>query len=528
MAYCLKIENDRRYGMSWDDAIGELKNRLPRFNDYAINGHRKEQVKRFPDFVDTVFKEAVPLFNGALKYHGFRVLSPERRIAYNVDNVLTKGRVNIQQSELELLEFMFEFENQMIPVFIYLPYLHNGAIIINDTRSYIQHAIIERMIFRVTDGIIIKVMRSPLQFWRTEQFSYTTTAGKTYYDAIITVKAHYRKEKPTSKPVKTPLVLYLLSRFPFDHVVTKTLGLPVGSVSFVQEDKKDDAQFAYFRCKEGIYLKVEKESVMGDTSFRRFVASLLYILQMSKRYTIADVYDMTFYRTLLGKNLYGAATKEGLAAGHAEGHLASLQTYLDQYTKRNLASMRIYCDDIFDLFVSVFYNIDTWLIIYSPNDLFEKRIGGADLILMNLVKSVFTRFYDTLKKNKTIQIKHIRSMLRMDPMKILGLNDISSLQASSSLYNDNDLIALLIKKIRQTSTQENATKKNDNLIQSREHQFHPSFLAIESALAISSSSPGTAGDLNPYVVIDKEGCFLKNQMPWYKEILPMSKYLVQV
>lgn len=514
--------------MSWDKAIGEVKKLLPPFNDYAISGYRKEQVARFPDFVDTVFREAVPLFGGTLLYHGYRVLSPERRVTYNVDNVLTKGRVNIQQSELELLEFMFEFENQMIPVFIYLPYLYNGAIVINDTRFYIQHAIIERTIFRVTDGVIIKVMRSPLQFWRTEQYAYTTTDGQTFYDAVITVKAHYRKEKSSSKPVKTPLVLYLLSQFSFDHVVTKTLGLPVGSVSFVSEAKKNDAQFAYFRCKEGIYLKVERESVLGDTSFRRFVASLLYILQMSKRYDIADVYDKTFYKVLLGKNLYGAATKEGLAAGHAEGHLESLRTYLDQFTKRNLATMRIYCNDVFDLFVSVFFNIDTWLISYSPNDLFEKCIGGADLILMNLVKSIFTRFYDTLKKNKVIQIKNIRSMLKMDPMKILGLNDISSLQASSSLYNDNDLIALMIKKIRQTSTQENATKKNNNLIQSKEHQFHPSFLAIESALAISSSSPGTAGDLNPYVAIDKNGCFLKDQMPWYQDILPLSKYLVQV
>lgn len=514
--------------MSWDMALGALKEKLPPFNDYLIKGYRQDQVNRFSEFMHVVFLEAVQLFGGDLKYHGFRVLSPEKRVAYNVENGLIKGRVNIQQSELELLEFMFEYEDQQIPVHLYLPYLYNGALVINDTRYYIQHAIIERMIFRVTDGVIIKVMRSPLQFWRTEQFAYTTTKGVTYYDAIITVKAHYRKDKPTSKPVKTPLVLYLLSKFNFDHVVSKTLGLPVGSVSFVSEEKKDDTQFSYFRCKEGIYLKVEVESVLKDISFRRFVASLLYILQMSKRYTIADVYDKTFYKMLLGKNLYGAATKEALAAGHAEGHLESLKTYLDQYTKKELALMRIYCDDIFDLFVAVFFNIDSWLISYSPNDLFEKRIGGADLVLMDMVKAIFTRFYDTLKKNKIITIKNIRSMLKMDPMRITGVWKVPSLQPNSSLYNDNTLISTLIKKVRQTSTQENASKKSTNLISAKEHQFHPSFVAIESALAISSSSPGTSGDINPYAVIDKMGYFQKKQMPWYSEIAPLAKYLVQV
>ena len=515
--------------MSWDEAIGEVTKRLPPFNDYTLSGYHREQVERFPEFVDTVFKEAVPLFGGALEYKGYHALSPERRVAYNIDNVLLKGKVSIQQSEMMLLEFDFVFDHQLVPVYIYLPYLHNGALVINDTKYYIQHAIIERTIYRVTDGVIIKVMRSPLQYWRTEQYAYTTTEGKTYYDSVITAKAFYRKGRASSKPVKTPLVLYLLARFNFDHVVSKVLGLPVGSVSFVDQVPEDkDEQFAYFKCKEGLYLKVEKESVLEDTSFRRFVASLLYILNMSKRYTISDVYNTAFYKAILGKNLYGANTKEGLAAGHAESHLESLQTYLDAYTKKDLARMHIYCNDVFDLFVHVFFNMDSWLIGYTPNDLFEKRIGGADLLLMNLVKFVFTKFYNTLKKNKIITIKNIRSMLRLDSTKSLGFNDIPSIQSSSSLYNDNDLLSVLIKKIRQTSSQENATKKNNNLIQSKEHQFHPSFIAIESALAISSSSPGIAGDINPYAVIDKHGCFRKDKMPWYKEIEGLSKYLVQV
>ena len=514
--------------MSWNDCIGEVKDLLPRFNDYLLSGYKKDQVDRFPEFIDVVFKEAVKLFDGTLKYHGYSILSPERRIIYSVENGLIKGQVNIQQSELQLLEFKFEFEEQIIPVYLYLPYLYNGALVINDTKYYILLAIIEKMIFRVTDGVIIKVMRSPLQFWRTEQFTYTSTSGQTYYDAVITVKAHYRKERTSSKPVKTPLILYLLAKYSFDHVVTKTLGLPIGSVSFVSTDDPKDTQFQYFKCKEGIYLKVEKESVLEDISFRRFVASLLYILKMYKRYTIADVYDSTFYKMILGKNLYGASTNESLAAGHATSHLLSLDTYLDQYTKNELALLRIYCDDVFDLFVTVFFNIDTWLLNYSPNDLFEKRIGGADLVLINVVKVIFTRFYDVMKKNKVITLKNIRTMLRLDPACITNVWDRPNLQQNSSHYNDNMLLSIMIKKSRQSSSQDDRSKKSTNLITAKEHQFHPSFVAIESILAISTSSPGTSGDINPYAVIDKMGYFRKDKMPWYKEIAPLTKYLVQV
>lgn len=513
--------------MSWDAVIGEVKERLPKFNDYLLKGFREDQVRRFKDFIDQVFKEATLLFNGALVYKGYTVLSPEKRIDYSVSNPLIKGRVNIQQSELELVQYNFMYEDQIIPVYLYLPYLYEGALVVNDTRYYMQLAIIEKVIFRVADGVIIKVMRSPIQFWRYEQFTYTSTTGQSFCDVIITVRAHFRNEK-SNKPVKAPLVLYLLAQDDFETVTTQSLGLPVGSVSFVSKEDKHDHQFLYFKVKEGIYLKVENESVMKDVSYRRFIASLLYILKMIRQYTIADVYDRAFYKILLGKALFGNNTKEALASGYAESHLDSLRTYLDLYTKKELALMRMYCDSIFDLFVAVFFNIDSWLLNYSPNDIFQKRIGGADLILMDLVRTIFIRCYDTLKKNRQLALKNIKSMLRMNTMLIAGLWNIQSLQASSSLYNDNDLISILIKKLRLMSTQKNSAKKSTNLIKAKEHQFHPSFLALESPLAISTSSPGISGDINPFAEIDRMGYFQQQKMPWYNEILPLQKYLVQV
>lgn len=514
--------------MSWDAMFGAVKEELPKFNDYLLRDFRKEQIDKCIEFMHVVYQEAVKLFNGSLQYLGYRILSPERRINYSVENILIKGRVNIQASELQLVEYMFQFEDQLFPVYIYLPYLSNGAITINDTRYYLQLPIIERTIYRVTDGVIIKVLRSPLQFWRTEQYSYMSTNGQSFFDAIITTKVHYKKGKSnTARNTRTPLLLYLLSQYDFIYLQKNIFGLSTDDVQFTSENYANDEEYLFFKCRDGIYLRVHKDNVMSDITFRRYIASLLYIISGVKRYSIADLYNQTFYRTLLGKNLYGQATKEGLAAGHAESDLNSLRTYLDQYTKHELELLHIYCNDIFDLFVVVFFNIDNWLLEYSPNNLFAKRIGGIDLILMGMVKATFTRFYDTLRKNKIITAKNIRSMLKMDPMTISGLYKIPSLQPNSSLYNDNVLLSTLVKKVRLTSTQENRKKKT-NLITAKEHQFHPSFLAIESALAISSSSPGVSGDINPFAQIDTMGYFQEDKMPWYDEILPLSKYLVSV
>lgn len=514
--------------MSWDLSVGQLRNELPHFNDYLLRGYRKEQVEKFPQFVDTIFSEAVKLFNGALKYRGYQILSPERRIQYVNNRRINPGHVNIQQSELSLMEFVFEYEGQLLPVRLYLPYLYENALVIEDTRYYMQHDIIERMIFRVTDGVIIKVMRSPLQFWRSEQLTCETTAGESFREYVITVKAHYRRGSG-SKVIRTPLVLYLLAEYEFQYVVNNILELPQGSVTFTDTDDQDDPQYIYFKCIDNIYLKVDKEAVMRDRTSERFVISLLYILKMVKQYNIADVLDKTFYRMILGKNLYSMKTKDNLAVGHADSHLDSLRTYLDRHTKNDLALMKIYCDNVFDLFVHVFVNIDEWLISYSPNDLFEKRLGGADVLLMDLVKAIFNRFYETLKKPKAVTIDNIKSMLKFSDMTVKHINNVPSLQPNCALYNDNDLPAILIKKTRSSGPDGNGRRKGGgNLMSDKEHQFHPSFAAVEGLLAISPSNPGVTGDINPFVEIDNMGYFQKDKMPWYNEIKDLVKYLVRI
>lgn len=510
----------------WDEIIDAVKAEMPRFNDYLLTGYRDEQINRFPVFMHGVFQEAVKLFGGALKYHGYSVVSPEKRVQYEAGSGLVKGRVNIQRNELLLYEFKFEFEGKFTDVYLYLPYVYEDAIVINDTRFYIRLSIIERMIYRITNGVIVKVMRSPLQFWRSDKFSYVATDGRAFCDTLITTKVHYKKEKSSSKKLKTPLMLYLLAQYPLEHVLRVIFGVPVDSLAFVDYDDTEDQRFIYFKCKDNVYLRADSEMLTQDIAFRRLVASILYILKASKRYTISDIYNKTFYKIFLGKNLYGSSITDALAASHADSHLSSLSTYLDQFTKYELSLMQIHCNDIFDLFVSVFVNIDSWLINYSPNDLFEKRLGGADLVLINMVKAIFTRFYDTLKKNKVITERNIASMLKMDPMRIKDIYKLPSKQPNASMYNDNMLVSVLVKKYR--DPQDNNSKHNTNLISAREHQFHPSFAAIESVLGISGSSPGVAGDINPYAVIDNIGCFHEEKMPWYQELKPMQKYLVQI
>lgn len=514
-----------------NDAIGAVTSVIPKFNDYLLRDYRKEQIDRIPDFMGMIFREAAKLFRGELKYCGYRTMTPKERLDYVKSDDFINGRIDIQQSEYSLMKFLFEFQGNQLEVPMYVPYLHENALIIGDTRFYMHLAIIERMIYHVQDGIIIKVMRSPLQFWRNRREMYESTDGEQFYDAVITVRAHYRRKASKNSTV-TPLILYLLATYEFNEVMN-ILNVPGGAISFVDSvpvgrDPKTD-KYIYFQC-NSIYMKVDYEAVFGDKQYnllRRVVASLICVLKMNKRVNLNTVYNTTHYEMILGFILYPNADNELIAIDHAKSHLSSLATYLDDYTKAGLAAMQIYCNNIYDLFVNVFIMIDEWCNWYSINDLFTKRIGGIDLLLIEVVKLIFNRFYDTQRKNKEIRLEAVKKMLKL-PVNCIPRQcvKVQSIHSNNAMYNDNDLLCILIKKIRQSTAQSGG--RGGTSINDKEYRFHPSNAVVECLLAISLTQPGASGDINPYLKIDTSGNPLAEKMPWYPEVLSLINYLVKV
>lgn len=488
--------------MSWDSVVEGVNESLPHFNDYLLKGYMRDQVAGFPEFISTVFEEAILLFKGKLKYLGYHTLSPIDELRCVKESRFSPGEYNIQRNETMLVQYDFEFENKVVSAKLNLPYLHENCLIINDTKMYIQSAITECTIYRAEDGAVVKVMRSPINFSRGNLQVFEDTKGHTICENTIQIRVFFTKKNKKF----TPLVLYLLARYDFDTVVNMTLGYPAGTISFVADEDPEATDTTYFKCAEGIYLRCPSMLIAQDLTTRRYIASVLTVLKKVKEYTLNDLYNVMFYKTVLGRELHGANTAAALAADHANSHLDSLSTYLDQHTKRNLTLLKppIYCNDVFDLLVTAFVNIDEWVIRNTPNDLFAKRIGGADMILKNAVEAIFRRTYEKTKNNKNTTDQTISSALNFAiDAATKSLYKVNAIQPSKPMYNDNDLISIYVKRMRQSSTQERGSQKHNNIIQNREHHFHPSFMAIESPLAISSASPGISGDINPLQLLTR-------------------------
>lgn len=517
----------------WDEIIGDVANNIPQFNDFMLKTFRKREVGKSKQFMDIVYKEAVAVkpYDNCIKYLGYRVLSPEERIAFNIDNPLINGQYDVQRTELELVEFKFEFEGQEYLVHLYLPYMLNDCITISNTQYHIQLSIIERSIYRVRDGVTIKVLRSPLHFWRNETLSFKSVNGDAvYHEAVLTVRAFHKKgAKPKKRDLKSTLLLYLLCRYGF-HGVMKLFELDGKDLYFSEEPVMNSQEYECFYCKSKCYLVVSREK-FKNIKVRRIVASFLYMLSFFTRgeesFNIEMLLDpqCRYWKVILGKCCYGMSVKAAMAINHAEPHLASVSTLLDHMTKQALGRMGIQCNDVYDMFYQVFIKLDDWLVNHQNNDLYDKKIGVLETLLSDIVKSTFRRFYDQSRQQKIITAKSVRKLLKLHNKSINKIYANSIVRSNPSVYNDNWLLSIGGKKVRERANQYK-NQRGTNLLKSKEHLLHPSMVVVESITAIPSSSPGVGGTINPFCEIDHEdGSIL--HVPWAAEVEELAPYIPQ-
>lgn len=510
----------------FDSIIGEVAELVPQPNDYLLLEFRKQEVDKSRQFLDDVFREAVATkpYDTIITHRGYKTMSPEERVDFIVSNPLTKGQYNVQRSEWGLFKYIFEFEKKEYSVYLYLPYMVDNAIIINDTHHYIQLAIIENVIHRVRDGVTIKVLRSPLHFWRNEMLTFKSVNDNIYHEAIIATKAFHKSgHKVRRKDMKSTVLLYLLCNYGFDKTMEK-FGITESMLRLSEEPIHNSAEYECFMCKNKCYLIVDKAKFMDDVVLRRVTASLIYMLKFfavgPDSYNIEMLKDpkALYWLVILGKYCYGMNKGPSIAIANASLHLESVSTYLDIMTKASLNRMGIKCNDIFDMFYQVFINLDNWLVNHKPNNLYDKKIGVLESLLSEMVKITFKKFYEQSRKQKVITEKSVENMLKMPQKTAIKINTCSMVRSNPPIYNSNWLLSIGAKKVRERANQ-NKSNRGTNLLKSPEHKLDTSMCVVESTMAIPSSSPGVSGTINMFCQITENGDILKPEWSHYLDDL---------
>lgn len=519
-----------------ESIVSKVKEHLPKFNDYLLNDFRKNQIETSIEFVSESFYEAVKILkNIKVEYLGYRIFTPEERFQIEINESIIKKSVNIRRNELVLVGFDFKCNDKIYTIKLYIPYLFEDFLIINNTKYSVHFSFIERTFSMIKDGISIKVVQSPLKFHNKYINSIKSVEGNEYFAVIITAKIHRKNRKKSKKEIQQTIVHYLLAKYGFYGTIN-LFGFNQNDIDFVDTVIKDE-EYEFFQLKattkdrNGIYIKAKKDLLKKNEIFKRLIININYILTAFKKYTLENIineYSADFFRLLLGKIIHGRNVHKAMIYEYMNRHFHSFNYYLDSIMKETFKADGIILNDIFDLLVYIFINFDKIQHEFKNNNLYKKKIVVFQIILSKIIiENIYSNFYRFENSNNAKKESYIKGAFKISPKKIGAMYNMQNIRLNSAYYNDNILLGILSHVIKNFSSSISHTKsskgKNNINLGSSYNYFHHSIAANESLVGFSSSNPTASCIINPYALIDSDGCFIEGD--YAKQLNKMEKFL---
>lgn len=513
-----------------DNILEKIETKIPDFNDYLLKGFRRYQFRNCFNFIETVFKESIKVIDDNIEYLGYRIVPPEERTEYELKyKIINKSLVNIKRNEIILLEYMFRYNGTEFSTKLYLPYLIEDCVIIEDTHYHIHFILTDKIFSKSRKCITIRTIRSPIKFYLDQHIITPvdlTGVGEpliSYPSYIFSVKLHHNKSKGKNAP-KTSVLHYLIGKYGLINTM-KIFNINTEEFKFIYEQDATDSQYLYFRLNKSknVVIRTTKDFVKDDTKLK-FLANIHYILSFFKIDSIDYLYEPQAikWKIWLGKIIYGMKTYDAKALNNVQKHYHSLDTYVDplssqRYEQFGLSGIKT----IYDMLVYIFVNGDNIIANFNDNDMFNKRVDTLDQIFIDtIVSKLFNNVYRILQRSSSKnKEENYRKIFNINAREIKNIYEAQNVNSSPSIYNDNMLFNYLSKLNRpspKTKTKSGKSKKSQKVkmskVQKEDNKFNLSIAFIESLIGYSSSNPTKSSTINPFVEIDIFGGFIEPEI----------------
>ena len=499
---------------AFNDIVKRVAEVCPQFNDYALRGFIKEHINNSPEFPALVFREGFKYVNSDLELMEYQILSPEDRVKFELRSTPSKSsrpKIPLTVSHLRLVRYTVRFQGEYLHTNLYTPYMFDDMLHIQGKWSMVRKVILEQTFSRVTekdkDGMSVSPIRVNLVFNRRDVFKIVsyTNPGAFYRHFLVTARLFHGPIR--NRICHTTILHYMLAKFGFAKTLTK-FGLSKTDISFTPEVGHDLDTYEYFAAKQfddkveagpGLFLRVRR-TLLGEDQSLKFVVNLLYVLHVFKIQTMENVYaeEGSIWKVMLGIIILEDRA-EPKAYSNAESHLRSVDFFIDPITRNRFRTFGIVIDDIYDLLVYIFLEIDSFMVNNQAQDLYHSRLDVSNGILVKgFAEKSFKNLYALAKKsNKTL--KEVKAALSLSPMMFRQTSSGRSDEdkeyiAPPEIIGDNFLLSGGLNKIR--------------LGGRPEQRLHPSMLVAESIDAFVGKTIGKTGYLNPFVQTDSNGAIL--------------------
>jgi hypothetical protein len=519
-----------------------LEQETPISNSLIMNGMGQVAMKKPEEYLHLVFQN-LKGFPVGLRYLGCQRCTPleEFNEATRIKN--NKRTVDIAQSDVYLVKFMFEFEGVRLPDrFFYLPIVGEGGIFhLSGTMYHVTPVISDKVISPGQSSIFVRVLRDRNSFFRC--YHSITIDGVVITTHVIWAGLYRRpassKKLAATTRADTSNVHYLLAKYGFSETFSRYTGcVPVAGGKEINSNTYPDSDWVIVEStkiqpktsKDKFYKATEirlavPRHLWNDT-IREFCAGFFYVVDhFPIMMTLEFLEVRERWMVLLGSIIFSGGQSHNKLISEIREHLVSLDDCMDPMAINKLKERGIVVETYYDLLAVIVKNFNQMVLEDGSNNLnmFNKNLEIVYYMLYDITSSMITSIF---KLNKILQKKgkllyqDVRTHMSMtvNPGPIYKLTDGRIVAEPVSYSGDHKYLKITSKAAVQESMASGAREKKGRTVISDANHLDISMITSGSVLFLGKGDPSPTNRLNPFVKIDsKTGNFLEN--PELKKVL---------
>jgi len=502
--------------------------RMPQINQEIVDGLAVAEAEHVEDYFDRVWRCVQPDLPQGLVYESLRRLTPKEEYFVNAKRGQSPSTVEIARSDVYMIAIQLSWQGQRLPeCYVYLPIIEDGGIMhIRGSMCSICPVLADTAISVGQDYIFIPIFRDRITYYRLQH--HIKVDGVTESRYVVWSNIHHDIKKSTKaggSRIVTTLPHYLFAKFgvtgAFARYANAHVKIGTSETISREEYSKEDWVICSSIHKRPLKLKdnnyVNPDVVIAiprpewNETAANLAAGFFYVADYFPRRLVAEDVDETYlWSVLLGISIYGHGVSEGQLADKAEGHLHSLDGYIDNEARRDLSEEGLQVNDIYDLFIYLIDNFTKRIVDAYPNlsSMYGKKLMVLRYVMKDLVASINLFMY-RLKANqkKALTAKDISERLNseINQNTILRINSGHG-EVDSGVSSPGDskyfkITGRICKQVNSSGPRARTISLTDPA-----NFLHPSIAVGGSYLTPSGSDPTGHERINPFVTLSPTRC----------------------
>lgn len=521
----------------------------PEFNKTTMEGISRKILSNITIYLNNVIESAVKTLGPDINfnYKGFRYLTPEEDFRNNISSSYNKNEIDITQSYLYKVEFIFEYNDEEIRKIVSLPFVERGGLIKMSNTVYAVVPVLSEYPIAPAPAkgeVFIRLLRDKLNIRKLERGILID--GEKKIKEVIYANTFKLQLRDNSVNQNVPIIIYPIIKhglmgtfkkyFNTEPIITTTDEYTPsemsekGYIEFTTVGRKPRKFKGINYIPHRIKFYIKKEDV--TPTLETFMASLIYIFDLlpnqsldlkrvvgkkKKSSTEFDEFKLNdedlFWIITLGYLIFGP-NRFGLTRVIEDmtEHINILNGYLDEIIKEKLKEMGIIVPDFYELLFWTLDHFDYMVMNYEKysSNVDNRYIEILYYTLFDFIVSTNKAFLElkrTASKGK-LSIKEANRIFTnyITPKKIFNLIKAGSMNIAVMPLSDysGDNLYWKATSILEDQNKADGIKRSSkkNTLPANTRVLRSEDIIFGSILNLKKKHPSPRFSLNPFVRID--------------------------